>query len=159
AFSDAMPCCTFATCRTVPPAAGRTGPYSSAFRAIPRLTSRVSRMSTTDFNFPASSDVSVSAISFSSHSIFEALPRKSNRVAISLEACWTALETSWASTLLTTSKEKSWGTGQVYSQEPTVNSDRRCDPPDDRSTVDSRLSTLDCRLVLQDPGAGRAGHP
>ena len=79
----------------------------------PRLTRRVSRMSTTDFSLPSSSEVSVSSSSFSFHSIFDFEPRKSNRVAISLEACWTALETSCRSTLLTTSKENSWGMGGI----------------------------------------------
>ena len=63
------------------------------------------------------------ASSFSFHSIFDFEPRKSKRVAISLEACWTALDTSCRSTLLTTSKENSWATGGFYveaSDEPVA---------------------------------------
>src|SRR5262245_896361 len=75
-------------------------------------------MSTTDFNLWASSDVNVSASSFSFHSILDALPRKSKRVAISLEACCTALETSWRSTRETTSKEYSCATRGHSSPNP-----------------------------------------
>jgi hypothetical protein len=84
------------------------------FTDTPRRTSLVSRMSTTDFSLYSSSEVRTSSSSFSFSSIFEALPRKSKRVAISYDACCTAFETSWRSTLLTTSNEKSWGTGGFY---------------------------------------------
>src|SRR6185369_8345224 len=71
-------------------------------------------MSFTDLSLPSSSEVRVRASSFSFHSIFDFEPRKSKRVAISFEPCWTAFNTSCRSTLLTTSNENSWAMGALY---------------------------------------------
>src|SRR5512142_2018448 len=111
AFAVGIPCWILTAWRTVAPAAGSTFWKSRDFTAIPRLTSFVSRMSTTLFNLCSSSEERVSWSSFSFHSIFDLLPRKSKRVAISFEACWTAFNTSWRSTLETTSNELSWAMG------------------------------------------------
>src|SRR5215471_4710393 len=153
AFSVGIPCWTLTVWRTVPPAASSTFPKSSDLIATPRLTSLPSRMSTTDLSLWALSEVSVRVSSFSFHSIFEALPRKSKRVAISLEACWTALETSCSSTRDTTSKENSWAMGAFYGEESQVQRpmSKGARPADSRARTPG--------LVFDDPRSLGSGDP
>jgi len=84
-FSWAIPWTSLTSCLTVSPAAGLDFPYSNALKETPRLTSLLSRMSTTLDNLKSSSEIKtiISASSLMDDLLF----LKSNRFASSFWAC------------------------------------------------------------------------
>src|SRR5690606_22576029 len=104
ATSWEMPCTILpVTLNTLPELVGC--PMSSALSEMPRLTSFSLKTSMAALQRSSVSDSRVTAFS-PDHWILVPVPRKSNRLASSLAAWFSALSTSWRSTLLTTSNDE-----------------------------------------------------
>ena len=105
AFSLLMPCLRVPLIRYVLPL-GCGSPASNAFIEISRRISFSLNTSTAALA-RSSVEETISMVSSPFHSMVVSVPRKSNRVLSSLAAWFSALSTSWRSTLLTMSNDES----------------------------------------------------
>src|SRR5947209_13525325 len=106
AFSSSIPCRMVTVSLELPPAAGSGSPWSSAFSDTLRLIRR--SLNTSSTALARSSLLALISTAFSPLQAIEApVFLKSNRCPISLPAWFSALSTSWWSTLLTTSNDES----------------------------------------------------